>query len=252
MNSKENYNILKINRCCVGCKASLEETDDTYCSKCRNKNNISSHIYKNKLREKNICIRCTTAPAEIGKEHCRKCLEKCKIKHAALRKKLKENNQCITCTAKLEINDGLRCKKCDKRRNDLRKIQRAKDPLFKLMHSISIIIARMLRSKKSNKNGKARSQYLSFNAQELYNNINSKFEYWMNWNNYGEYNPLIWEDDDPSTWTWQLDHIIPRSELSYSSVDDENFKKCWALENLRPYSSKLNIIEGAQRTRHKK
>jgi hypothetical protein len=35
-------------------------------------------------------------------------------------------------------------------------------------------------------------------------------------------------------------------------MDDENFKKCWALENLRPYSAKQNIIDGVTRVRHKK
>jgi len=30
-------------------------------------------------------------------------------------------------------------------------------------------------------------------------------------------------------------------------MEDENFKKCWALENLRPLSAKQNIIEGNRR-----
>jgi hypothetical protein len=29
-------------------------------------------------------------------------------------------------------------------------------------------------------------------------------------------------------------------------MEDENFKKCWSLENLRPYSAKQNIIDGAR------
>ena len=56
-----------------------------------------------------------------------------------------------------------------------------------------------------------------------------------------------WDDNDISTWTWQLDHIIPQSKLSYTSMEDDNFKKCWDLSNLRPYSAKKNILDGDRR-----
>jgi hypothetical protein len=66
----------------------------------------------------------------------------------------------------------------------------------------------------------------------------------MNWDNYGVYRKAIWDDNDQSTWTWQIDHIIPQSKLKYSSVKEDNFKKCWALDNLRPLSSKENFLLG--------
>ena len=65
----------------------------------------------------------------------------------------------------------------------------------------------------------------------------------MNWNNWGKYNPKTWDDNDSSTWTWQIDHIIPVSHFKYNCESDEEFKKCWSLDNLRPYSAKQNIIE---------
>lgn len=34
-------------------------------------------------------------------------------------------------------------------------------------------------------------------------------------------------------------------------MNEENFKKCWALSNLRPYSAKQNLLDGANRKRHK-
>jgi hypothetical protein len=74
----------------------------------------------------------------------------------------------------------------------------------------------------------------------------------MNWDNQGAYNSKTWDDNDKSTWKWQLDHIIPQSDLPYTSMQDENFKKCWALSNLRPYSAKQNSIDGARGTRHNK
>ena len=80
--------------------------------------------------------------------------------------------------------------------------------------------------------------------------MQSLFEPWMNWNNYGRYDIKSWDDNNSNTWTWQVDHIIPHSTFKYSSMEDEDFKKCWDLKNLRPYSSKLNFEEGVKRVRH--
>ena len=74
----------------------------------------------------------------------------------------------------------------------------------------------------------------------------------MIWNNWAIYDPNTWDDNDQSTWTWNLDHIIPQSDLPYDSMEHPNFKKCWALDNLRPYSAKQNIFDGASKIRHKK
>jgi hypothetical protein len=73
------------------------------------------------------------------------------------------------------------------------------------------------------------------------------FEPWMNWNNHGTYIPDKWDDNDPSTWTWQLDHIISHSQFNYKSMEDDDFKSCWDFKNLRPYSSKQNILDGSRK-----
>ena len=67
--------------------------------------------------------------------------------------------------------------------------------------------------------------------------IERQFDDNMNCNNYGIY--------------WHIDHIIPQSCLPYTSMEEDNFKKCWALNNLRPLEAKLNIIDGRSRIRHK-
>jgi hypothetical protein len=51
---------------------------------------------------------------------------------------------------------------------------------------------------------------------------------------------------------WNLDHIIPNSEFKYISIQDDEFKKCWSLSNLRPLSAKQNVLDGANKIRHKK
>jgi len=41
--------------------------------------------------------------------------------------------------------------------------------------------------------------------------------------------------------TWNIDHVIPQGATIYESMKDPNFKKCWALENLRPLDAIENI-----------
>ena len=126
------------------------------------------------------------------------------------------------------------------------------DVFFRLSSTISVSIRRALSNNSSSKNGISCFTKLSYSTNELKQHIELLFEPWMTWDNYGIYDPKTWDDNDVSTWTWQLDHIIPQSDLSYTSMDDDNFKECWALENLRPLSAKQNLIEGVKRTRHSK
>lgn len=113
------------------------------------------------------------------------------------------------------------------------------DPAFRLKQSISSNIRACIK-----KNHQPLQKYLSYTIHELKQHLESQFESWMTWENYGCYHIKTWKDDDQNTWTWQVDHIIPHSTFKYTSMEDEEFKKCWALNNLRPYSAKQNIIDG--------
>jgi hypothetical protein len=74
--------------------------------------------------------------------------------------------------------------------------------------------------------------------EELRAHIESLWEPWMNWDNYG-----IIELDRQ---TWQIDHIIPQVHLPFSDFSDPNFLLCWALSNLRPIDARLNIEKGCR------
>ena len=102
----------------------------------------------------------------------------------------------------------------------------------------------------ASKDKKSCIKYLPYTIDELKNHLELNFEPWMSWENYGKFNSKIWNDNDQSTWTWQIDHIIPQSKLLYTNMLDANFKKCWSLSNLRPLSSKQNFLDGVFRTRH--
>ena len=77
---------------------------------------------------------------------------------------------------------------------------------------------------------------LGYSVEQLKEHLEKQFEPWMNWNNYGKF--------DKYKKTWQIDHIVPASSFIYASMQDEQFKKCWALENLRPLEAIENIKKG--------
>lgn len=76
----------------------------------------------------------------------------------------------------------------------------------------------------SSKNGESCSKYLLYTIQELKDHLESLFEPWMNWDNQGVYRIKNWNDNDSSTWTWQIDHIIPKEDLPFLNMEEDNFK----------------------------
>lgn len=123
------------------------------------------------------------------------------------------------------------------------------DPVYKLRKRCSSSIGNALKAKGGMKRGSI-LDFLPYSMDELKTHLELQFEPWMNWENWGKYSPKIWDDKDSSTWTWQLDHIIPHSLFRYTSMDDKDFKDCWALNNLRPFSSKQNLTDGGTGKRH--
>lgn len=139
------------------------------------------------------------------------------------------------------VNENREKVKATKRNYE--RTRRRQDPIYKLKWYISNSIRKNLNNKNLSKNGESCWKYFGYSQTELKNHLENLFEHWMNWDNWGNYNPKTWNDSDPSTWTWQIDHIIPHSTFNYKSMNDKLFKECWALENLRPYSAKQNIID---------
>ena len=164
----------------------------------------------------------------------------------------KDQNKCKECVKKNRKDYGIQNKETIKERRKIHRKNQKKDPIVKLLKICGDTVREMLKSKGSSKNGKSSRSFFPFTADELKKHIEALFEPWMNWNNHGIYNPNTWDDNDPSTWTWQLDHIIPQSNYPYSEMGSENFNIIWALSNLRPYSAKQNILDGASRIRHNK
>lgn len=130
-----------------------------------------------------------------------------------------------------------------KERNKHLSLRYKNDPVYRCRIILSTSIRDMLTEKKSSKNGKSCLDYLKYTIKELKEHLEQQFEPWMTWQNQGIYNPNTWDDNDPSTWTWQIDHIIPHSIFRYTSMKDHAFQECWALKNLRPLSAKQNLLK---------
>lgn len=160
---------------------------------------------------------------------------------------------CIECKKKQESTDHRKAVKSknkkDWRINNIDKARRisveweksrkAKDPSYRVGRNVMHAISNKLQGKffdKQERLVKKIFDYLPYTSEELKLHIESKWEDWMSWKNYGKYNE--------GYKTWQIDHIIPQSKLPYEKFEDENFVKCWSLDNLQPLETVENITKG--------
>jgi hypothetical protein len=191
-------------------------------------------------------------------------LEQIENRNARQRKENKTPEQIEKSNARYRMENLTREQQKSRKetRNKREREKRLKDSSYKLRCSISTNIGGVLKGNGSSKNGESISNFLPFSLDELLIHFEMLFNHkdnllpnglsWMTWNNYGKYNRKTWNDNDPSTWTWQLDHIIPHSLFKYTTMDCDEFRECWSLSNLRPYSAKQNILDGSNKIRHKK
>lgn len=107
----------------------------------------------------------------------------------------------------------------------------ARDKYREMMESQSFRLNGRMRnairkSLKGGKNGRRWESLVGYSLKQLMKHIEKRFAPGMSWDNFGE---------------WHIDHIIPKSLFNYSSVEDIDFKRCWALKNLQPLWAEENI-----------
>jgi hypothetical protein len=245
--------------CCIKCndqfqKRKLSRTERKYfllCEICKKfEKNIVNVIYeknnkeKIKIRKKKSYLENIDYHRERKKVYHNK--EENKIKNNKRRKEKRKENIEASRLKEKQIRD-----KNKARNNQKAREKRNNDFGLKLSGAIRANVRSGLKNlgiSKTNKTFLA----LGYTIKELKEHLESLFEPWMNFNNHGKYYASNWDDNDSSTWTWQLDHIIPHSTFKFTSMEDEEFKKCWSLSNLRPLSAKQNILDGTSKIRHKK
>lgn len=121
----------------------------------------------------------------------------------------------------------------NKKNNEYHQKVKWENPKIRLRLNTSSLICERLKTRLVNKNKKATFDFLPYTIDELYYHLESKFESWMNWDNYGH-----------GRGKWTIDHIKPDSSFDYKSVDDKEFQECWALDNLQPLEFIANVKKG--------
>ena len=119
------------------------------------------------------------------------------------------------------------------RENLLRKKRIQTDINFRIRKNVGSMVHGRLKRRILNKKGKATFDILPYTVEDLKNHLEKLFEPWMNWDNWGL-----------GVGTWNIDHIVPDASFNYTSVEDVEFQKCWALDNLRPFDAIENIKKG--------
>jgi len=105
------------------------------------------------------------------------------------------------------------------------KIRKNNDPLYKLINNFRTAIYQVLKENNVQKNGHY-FDILKYSPNDLIDHLERQFTDGMTWENYGK---------------WHVDHIQPISSFNIIEIGDEEFMKCWSLENLQPLWGEDNI-----------
>lgn len=105
-------------------------------------------------------------------------------------------------------------------RRELRRRKYATDVQFKLMCVLRSRVGGLL---KGTSKSASTIKLLGCDAGFLRNYLEARFEPWMNWGNYGE---------------WEIDHIIPCAEFDLTKPEQQRI--CFHYTNLRPLKAKEN------------
>ena len=119
-------------------------------------------------------------------------------------------------------------KNIDKHREYKRKYEKHRkdtDPLYKLITNFRTAIWTVLKESNVDKYGHY-FDVLQYSPDELINHLETQFKDDMTWDNYG---------------IWHVDHKLPITSFDIQEMGDEEFMKCWCLDNLQPMWGEENI-----------
>lgn len=125
------------------------------------------------------------------------------------------------------IKGGETARKAESPLHRRRELERGyrKDPKFRLNTNMRQSIHNSIR--RNSKNGRSWKRLVDYSIDDLMKHLERKFDKNMSWDNWGEY--------------WHIDHILPISKFNFEKPEDDDFKRCWALNNLQPLEATKNI-----------
>ena len=100
--------------------------------------------------------------------------------------------------------------------------------LFRLKENLRGLIRNSIKKKGLTKSKKT-EDIIGISLSDFLKYLESKFEPWMNWENYGRYNGEF-------NYGWDIDHIVPTSSAS----NEEEIYRLNHYTNLQPLCSKVN------------
>lgn len=109
-------------------------------------------------------------------------------------------------------------------------LNRRKDPLYRLINSLRYTIWSSIRRCGYEKSSRT-YEILGCSYSDFTTYLESKFEIWMNWGNYGKYNGEL-------NYGWDIDHIIPINPKNKKTVQEIINLNHYT--NLQPLCSKIN------------
>lgn len=161
---------------------------------------------------------------ELKKETNKKYREKNKEKHNEYNKKYREQNK-----EKIKQYREENKEKIKQYNYEYKKNRNNNDPIFRLIKNVRQSITRSIKNKGFKKNSKS-EQILGCTFEQFKEHMETQFEPWMNWDNYGKYKK------DVFNYGWDIDHKTP---ISISETVEDVYKNNH-YTNLQPLCSKVN------------
>jgi len=223
INNMETENIMKIcskcnelkNICEFGYDKKGKYFTKSICKICKRKAD-NLYITKNKIKVKASLKNYHNS--DKGKETLKKASNKWRVNNKEKHKTSSKNSN-----LKYRINNKNKI-------NNWFRLERKNNPIFKISANIRSSISTSLRENNYTKKSKT-TQILGCSFDEFKTYIESKFQPWMNWDNYGLYNA------EPN-YGWDIDHIIPTT----TAFSEEELLKLNHYTNLQPLCSYINRV----------
>lgn len=211
---------------CIGCGALVEwrTNKQIYCESCR-------------LEKKRATARAVMAKQRISKgiNPVKGVRHQCSVCGVMYDRAVAHSHRCGKCQSEFNTERTRRVSVEKKKTAEGKSYQRAwfkakrqTDVSYRISMHFTVLMHRALGKAKA---GRSWKTFVDYSLEELMAHLERQFLPGMTWENKGD---------------WHIDHIIPRSSFAYSTPDDPEFKKCWALSNLQPLWAIDNIRKNAK------
>jgi hypothetical protein len=197
------------------------------CARCKRTKGLSEFPADNARRDKKnpYCKECHKEYRNKNRERIREYLNNYSTTNKEVRKEYKKKYYQINKERIDTKSKRWRANNEQRHRENCRNVARKIRSTLKgrLISNIRCGIARSLKGCKGRRHWE---DLVGYNIDSLKTHLERHFLSGMTWDNMGE---------------WHIDHKIPITAFNFEKPEDIDFKRCWALKNLRPMWAADNI-----------